>query len=77
MQNYLSILIIKRGEKTEIYKNGLSIGEINAGAFKVHERIMPNGDKVSLSRTELNEISDSLGLASYEISTSVLTTPKE
>lgn len=77
MQTYLSILIIKRGEKTEIYKNGLPIREINAGAFKAHERVMPNGDKVSLSKTEINLIADSLGLVSYEISNSLLTAPKE
>lgn len=43
MDNYTSVLFIIRGDKTEVYQNGLPIGYHEAGAFVRLQHKLPNG----------------------------------
>ena len=48
MSDYKSFLICFHPNQTELYKNGLPIGVIRDGQFKVHQRKLADGSAVDI-----------------------------
>jgi hypothetical protein len=52
MSNYTSFLICFHPDHTDIYHNGLPLGVIRDGVFRIHENTMPDGTKVPVKIPE-------------------------
>lgn len=52
---YFSFLLCVRDSGVDIYYNGIPIGVIKNGEFKIHQFIMPDGEKKDLTINNLPE----------------------
>jgi hypothetical protein len=50
--DYSSFLICFHPGHTDVYRNGLPLGVIRDGVFRIHETTMPNGSKVPVDIPE-------------------------
>ncbi len=56
MNDYVSFLVCDRGEVSELYVNGLSIGTMRSGKFERHELKDKRLEGIDLDRLELKVV---------------------